>query len=304
MLGPLCVGLCVVRVEDWSPGQGPPDVWKLLRAAVCRRPNDARRRVAVADSKKLKLANDSARHPLTHLERGVASLGPAPYPDSDSLLFSAMGTRLNPSPWYVGEQRLPVANDSTELRLARNAVARAMTETGVRVLSLRCEALTEPEFNERCRTLGSKAAVSGELVARLIGEVMHEHAGDDEVRLVCDRQSGRTSYAELLAQAGFSSITPEEESARCSRYSVRLGARAAAALFIPEAEDRHLPVALASMTAKLARELAMARFNAYFAAREPELKPTAGYYADARRWLHDARDILSPSERGAIIRIA
>jgi hypothetical protein len=65
-----------------------------------------------------------------------------------------------------------------------------------------------------------------------------------------------------------------------------------------------MPVALASMIAKLTRELAMMRFNRYFAARMPELKPTAGYYGDAGRWLRDIGDVLLPEERSAMVRRA
>ena len=45
-----------------------------------------------------------------------------------------------------------------------------------------------------------------------------------------------------------------------------------------------MAVALASMTAKLVRELAMHRFNRHWCGRVPELKPTAGYRQDASRW--------------------
>jgi hypothetical protein len=58
------------------------------------------------------------------------------------------------------------------------------------------------------------------------------------------------------------------------------------------------------MVAKLTRELAMHRFNRYWCARCPELKPTAGYNTDARRWLHDMRDVLNTSDRKAMVRLA
>ena len=48
-----------------------------------------------------------------------------------------------------------------------------------------------------------------------------------------------------------------------------------------------LATALASMTAKYLRELHMIQFNAYFQARVPGLKPTAGYGLDAWRFLDD-----------------
>jgi hypothetical protein len=47
-------------------------------------------------------------------------------------------------------------------------------------------------------------------------------------------------------------------------------------------------VALASMTAKYVRELAMHAFNAFWSSRLPGLRPTAGYPTDALRWRHDA----------------
>jgi hypothetical protein len=74
--------------------------------------------------------------------------------------------------------------------------------------------------------------------------------------------------------------------------------------FRPEAEDAHLPVALASMTAKLVRELAMARFNRYWCLRMPELKPTAGYTLDARRWLEEANGVVREEEREVMVRMA
>jgi ribonuclease HII len=50
-------------------------------------------------------------------------------------------------------------------------------------------------------------------------------------------------------------------------------------------EERNLPIALASMAAKFARELHMRRLNAFFARHVPDLKPTAGYVLDGRRWV-------------------
>jgi hypothetical protein len=48
-----------------------------------------------------------------------------------------------------------------------------------------------------------------------------------------------------------------------------------------------LPVALGSMLSKYLRELHMILFNRYWCERRPDLKPTAGYSVDARRFLED-----------------
>jgi hypothetical protein len=58
------------------------------------------------------------------------------------------------------------------------------------------------------------------------------------------------------------------------------------------------------MMAKLVRELMMARFNRYWCGFIPELKPTAGYNQDARRWLRDAAGVLTNEHRRVLIRRA
>jgi hypothetical protein len=52
-------------------------------------------------------------------------------------------------------------------------------------------------------------------------------------------------------------------------------------------------VALASMTAKYVRELLMMRLNRYFRSHMPELKPTAGYVEDGRRYIGDIEPLIA-----------
>jgi hypothetical protein len=68
-----------------------------------------------------------------------------------------------------------------------------------------------------------------------------------------------------------------------------------------DADCEHLPVALASMSAKYLRELLMQRFNDYWRGLAPAVTPTAGYYQDALRFLEDLEFILG-SERAPIRR--
>lgn len=101
LLGPLCIGMAALRLEDWKPGDPAPDLWKTLGGSVCRKPGDKLGRVAVEDSKKLKLPNDSKnRHPLTHLERGVHAflrcLGRRPQTDAE--VIECLGGAVEPAP--------------------------------------------------------------------------------------------------------------------------------------------------------------------------------------------------------------
>ena len=53
------------------------------------------------------------------------------------------------------------------------------------------------------------------------------------------------------------------------------------------ADERRLPVSLASMVSKYVRELLMECMNAYFVSMSSDLKPTAGYWTDGLRFLED-----------------
>ena len=303
MLGPLCVSLAAFHIDPWQPGDPAPDLWSLLAPAVAREPRRAAA-IPVADSKKLKLSNSGSADPLTHLERGVLAHLAAWFdlPDSDTALLSALGTRLGDSPWYANPADpaapLPRATSPGALRIDANALRRAGRDAGVRLVGLWCIALPEGPFNTLVDRHGSKAATTTFALRKLIERALQHAADAEAVRIVCDRQGGRQQYAGVLGGLdGEPAVL--EESPRVSRYA--LGEKTVIS-FQPEGEAAHYPIALASMTAKLVRELAMARFNRYWSARVPGLKPTAGYVQDARRWLADAG--LDGPTRAALVRKA
>jgi hypothetical protein len=306
MLGPLCVGLCVFRVHGWEPGKPAPDLWKKLSPAVVRTPKEAARGgVPIGDSKKLKLPNQGVnRHPLTHLERGVLAMLAArdaePCAD-DAGLFARLGSELGDGPWYrVDPGPLPCASTPDLLRIDAAQIRARMARAKIELVDLRVVCVDETGFNRMLAERRSKAAVVEATLEGHLRTCLGCVPESDCLRVVADRQGGRTHYADLLERV-FGAVEIEEESPRASRY--RAGGRHGVILHA-EAEDAHLPVALASMAAKLVRELAMARFNRYWTARVPELRPTAGYVTDARRWLDDVGGVLLPAERDRMVRKA
>lgn len=311
------------RIDDWNEGDPAPDLWRYLSAAVCREASDTRHRIAVNDSKKLKLANSSVRrHPLHHLERGVlaflACIGSdgdlAPCPGSDHAFFRAIGASGLTQPWYsaAGEAAFPCGSSCGEIGIAANTLRRALADAGVEVVGLRGEAVCETTFNELVETAGTKSAVTEAVLVRFLAEVWDRFVTATAspvagVRVVCDRQGGRTQYAGMLRRAfPEAQVVIIGEIADQSVYDVYdpQQGRFMRVSFKVEAEAAHLPVALASMLAKMMRELYMARFNRYWSGRIPELKPTAGYAFDARRWLNDAGSRLSDAERRVLVRRA
>lgn len=318
MLGPLVVAMAAVRIREWDAQEThAPDLWSMLESAVCRSPRDGKSRVPVADSKKLKLPNASVkRHPLTHLERGVLSFLQAAGHEAatDDELFKLVGVSRDgdavpglPGPWYAGAPvKLPLASTLEALRIDANRIAVAMERTGVELISLRVRLFAEGAFNAILREHGSKAAVTGSAVTSLIAEARRRWGAESSLRLVIDRQSGRSDYRPVLNGAvPGGRVEPISVSPERSSYILHADdARDMRAHFMTKAEEQHLPVALASMTAKLVRELAMHRFNRYWSGRIPELKPTAGYVTDARRWLRDASGHITDEERAAMVRLA
>tara|TARA_R110002096_G_scaffold435816_1_gene663156 strand:- start:175149 stop:176129 length:981 start_codon:yes stop_codon:yes gene_type:complete len=311
MLGPLCVGRASIRVEDWSPigedgeARRVPDLWSLLSASVAKTRKEAKGRIAIADSKKLKLASSSVRnHPLVHLERGVlAMLGTVgDVPRTDAELFEVLGVTVEDRPWFGGEPiELPVGMDRDLLRIDANELRATMDKAGVRVVDLKVHTLGVDDYNSVVRQHGTKAATTAQL---LIGHLMEiREIESTHTRVVIDRQSGRTHYSKMLSRV-WDGLEILEESDRASRYAGGANGDEVGVLLVSKADDGYFPVSLASMAAKYVRELMMARFNRYWSAKLPELKPTAGYVQDARRWLIDAEGVLLDGDRVGLVRIA
>jgi ribonuclease HII len=290
-LGPLCVGVAAIPL---GPATETPDLWRQLRSAVCRRGRDRRRRVAVDDSKKLKGPREAGPDALRHLERGVLSFSGAQkgIPSSDDALFRYLGVEVPALPWYDSATDLPLAHGRDDLRIAAAVVKRALAATGAGPVHLACEVIDAGEFNRQVQVMGNKATVNLCCAMRRI-DALWQRWPEASLDVVVDRLGGRVQYLSTL-QVSFpdTRIRVLDETAECSRYELSRAETRLTLSFLPEAEGQHLPVALASMVAKYVRELVMMRMNRFFCDRLPELRPTAGYWADARRYLLEVKPVV------------
>jgi ribonuclease HII len=98
---------------------------------------------------------------------------------------------------------------------------------------------------------------------------------------------------DLLAAYPDANIQILAETETLSRYRLERNGSLLTVSFLVEAEAAHLPVALASMIAKYVRELLMMRLNRYFQGLMPELKATAGYYGDGRRYISEIEPLIA-----------
>lgn len=311
MLGPLCVGATAFVVADADAKAGAPDLWARLAHVICRDKRDARRRIAVDDSKKLKGANLAVRvHPLKHLERAVLAFDATrdgrrrALPACDADLFDRLAAQVAARPWYASTTTLPVAHGADEMGIAVGRLHRGLTAAGIRCETLACETVHAEDFNRGVERTGTKASVNFEAASRHLGRIW-DRWPDAHPRVIVDRQGGRAHYREELRTAfPEASIRILAESDTISRYRLDRDGSRLTVSFETESERKHLPAALASMTAKYVRELLMTRMNRFFQGHLPELRPTAGYVQDGRRYLHEIEPVIARLglPRGALVR--
>ncbi|MGB0767282.1 MAG: hypothetical protein ACPGYV_06195, partial [Phycisphaeraceae bacterium] len=303
MYGPLTVGCAVLTLPGRASDARPPALWDLLDSAVCRRLQGRKGRLAINDSKKL----TTKAAGIKHLEAGLLAfigMDGGVLPSDVGQWLDRVGESrhrasdrggLSALPWYAASadrpwQALPAANTKDEITLGGGMLGRACREAGVGFGGYHAQVVYEDAFNERVALTRSKASVSFTAVGAHLVRIMDAY-GEHHPHVAVDRQSGRTRYRPLLAGLfDGARIDVLSESKKASVYEVFFRDKKISISFIVEAEQAHLPAALASMVAKYTRELLMQRFKAFFLALSPDVNPTAGYGSDANRW----RDAMLP----------
>lgn len=292
LLGPLVVSTAAFRVPENALDTC---LWKTLRATCTDKPAKSARKLAITDSKKL----HKSREDIAALERTalvmLATTDRSPDTLAELMEQIAPGTTqsMTSYPWYANTAA-PVPTDQRvgDVLTRANALRRNMGENGVTFLGPTCAPLLEGEYNRLIGGTRNKAVVLMGQALKLIDHIARI-APDEDIAIFVDRLGGRTHYREAI-QTAF----PEyelfvlTESPERSAYRLNGRARHIRIEFRPEGESRHFATALASIYSKYVRELFMRLFNEYWCAHDKELKPTAGYYTDAERWLTDAKALI------------
>jgi ribonuclease HII len=294
MFGPLCVGASVFVLEEYNPDDGAPDLWSLLHTIVCKSRKDRHRRIAVNDSKKLKSGSKPAD--LFGLERGVFAFLDALHNrkpiNDDSDFFKLVGSSVPDEPWFKNSTKVPVAVDAQELKINSNRLNRALENAKIKCDWLICDSVDVQMYNKRT-SIESKAALNFSMAMNHVHTIMKRYP-THHPRIMVDRHGGRTNYRNDLQLCWpDAEIQILCEDSEMSRYRMQLGKSLATVTFASKSDEKHLPVALASMIAKYTRELKMIRLNRYFQNEIPELEPTAGYVKDGRRFLKEIEPFLA-----------
>ncbi len=309
LLGPLVVAGSAFRC-DLLPGlpnlRGLPDLRGLpggskgegaLAGAL-----DAERRVrdvfrtpgvpVVGDSKVL-----HARGGVAALERPLLAmlrlLGHPWTTDLDDVLGAvgvAAEDRRAPR-WYAGEPpEFPLGSDATEVRAAADGLDAALSAQCVTPVALAARVVPEDRLNRRFADRGNKATVLFDLATDVLASLLDHARHAEPVVAVFDRHGGRKRYLGPLQERfadGF--VWRLGEARAVSSYRLRVEGRDVLARFVVRGDAEAPQVGLASMLAKYLREVYMTLWNGWFAGLCPEVRPTAGYVTDGRRWLAESR---------------
>ncbi len=313
-LGPLVVAASVWEVPDHLPTDPPdnnssgdnssdacngePDLYRLLEAAIAYKAGSGR--MAIADSKKLYKPGGGLRQ----LERAVhGTLATLQRPATN---WSTLVERLQADsdkhhhqlPWFTSyDCSLPVDIAADEAAHLGEMVAGAMRTAGCRLVDLQARLVFPAELNGLIDRHDSKGAALSHVTLGMLREILvsvNEQASSNarHFRILCDKHGGRNRYGPLL-EAHFpdSPIQILTEGRAESRYRGSFPGKPSGAMLGAELDisfrakgDSFLPAALASMTAKYLRELAMGALNTFWQAELPGLKATAGYPVDAKRF--------------------
>lgn len=287
-LGPLVIASTVWRVPD-APLD--TDLYELLNGVVARHTGDSR--LAIADSKALYKPGGG----LTSLENAVlASLADNEHPLDWRTVWESLSpdslSQLETSPWHAQYNcPVPIDADIELVEELKSFFFAGLELAGTSLETVRACAVFPQRFNDLLDAHGTKGAVLSHLTLQLVAGLL-ESLDDEAVLVTCDKHGGRNRYVPVL-QPLFAEhlIEVRRESRPASIYRWGPEKRRIEMRFVTGGES-FLPAALASMTAKYLRELAMRSFNQFWCSRMPGLKPTAGYPVDARRFREEIDSLV------------
>src|SRR4029079_17168375 len=141
------------------------------------------------------------------------------------------------------------------------ALKNALAARGVTILALGARAMSARAYNANLKR-GNKSDVNWSVAANQLRALAQLARPGESIVALIDRQGGRKFYAPLLCELfGGALAQTEFDEQRCARYRLDTPERTIRAGFFVDGDLQHFPVALASMCAKLTRELVMLRIN-------------------------------------------
>ena len=189
--------------------------------------------------------------------------------------------------WYHGTSPLPLDAEPEDNSDIAKGLADHCKQLEITWGPIRSVVVCPAAFNAAIDKWDSKGAVLALSMVKLLRALPRD---DDTWQIYVDKHGGRDSYAAHLQPAfDHGLVTAVAEGRHRSIYKVIDGGCHMQVTIEPRADANHFCVALASMVSKYLRELFMVEFNRFWLSKVPELKPTAGYPGDSKRFWADIR---------------
>ena len=289
-LGPLLVSASVWRVNDVNC-ELYRDLASVITNEKQRREKTASPKIVIADSKMLY----KPRGGLAGLELPLFSavrelIAVSTWRECWRSLTAGNCDEVDQLPWYRDfDCSLPVDVNVNEVAKCRERFASCLSVHSVELVTVRSVAVFPQRFNRLVDEFDSKGAALSNVTLDLVADLIRS-LDAEPVRIVCDKHGGRNSYAGFL-QPRFDDrlVRIHRESRRESLYDIGTADQPISISFRSKGES-FLPSALASIASKYLRELAMQAFNDFWLQRQPDLRPTAGYPMDAKRFRVDVAE--------------
>jgi ribonuclease HII len=288
LLGPLVVSSSAFSLPNHFL---TADLWQLLRKSVGSTRKHLAGRLLITDSKKAY----SKQKGIRHLQRTILACleclnkKPTTLTDLLTLLSPDCIERLNDYPWHRDIADYHLAVDASDMAIASSVLKEDLALNGIELLGLKSCCLDVAYYNKMVGSVKNKASVLFTAVSQLIKNVF-DNFTEDYLQVIIDRQGGRVRYRRSL-QRMFPDMELKilREGSAASSYELKANGRQMRLHFVVGADQRFLPVSLASMVSKYIRELLIDNMNRYFTGLLPDLKPTAGYWKDGLRFIEDLK---------------
>lgn len=314
ILGPLVVSAACFSVPA---DKTQADTWSLLSDSVWSNKKHLAGRLLICDSKKAYTPSTG----IAYLEKTVLSclhiLGKAPTTIIEliDMLCPACKNRLAQYPWHKDLSHRDIKFNHDDIAISAGAFGRNLEKHNMSLVALNSFCFDVAYYNDMIRKVNNKSTVLFMAVCGLVDQII-KSTDHRNYHFIIDRQGGRTKYTrqlrtmfpdmELKVFNENNSISSYELSAEIPRYlapcstggCLAVAGTATSALrktvridFAVKADAIFLPACLASMVSKYLREQLMGCINSYFVEKCQNLKPTAGYWTDGKRFINDLKTI-------------
>jgi ribonuclease HII len=290
ILGPLVVSSVSFRTPD---ARLKADMWTLLARAVAKKKKHLAGRLLITDSKKAYSKSAGIAHLRRTVLAGFLCLDKIPYaPSTATELLAGLcpqsSSRLSSYPWYENLSRYDLGGDCDDIEIASTVLQNTLAADNMKLLDMTSVCLDVGYYNKMVSAVRNKASVLFTAVSALIKQAFDRTRNDQDLQIIIDRQGGRVRYRKILGRM-FPDLELKilRESNSISSYELTGCGKKMRLHFPVQADERFLPVSLASMTSKYVRQILMDSINRYFISHCTQLKPTAGYWKDGLRFIKE-----------------